>query len=125
LALFTGRLALQFVSQYEEGRAQGKLPLLGGGTITDETVLPQMGDEAIGLITALHYSQASATVHTRNHQAFEGRRGDRLLLLEIHLHQRAPGSSQAIKAVAARWRTGTRCWPRLRRVTSRSPRVAR
>ena len=49
LALFTGRLALQFVKQYEEAGLKGKLPLLGGGTITDETVLPQMGDEAIGL----------------------------------------------------------------------------
>jgi branched-chain amino acid transport system substrate-binding protein len=58
LALFTGRLALQFVKQYEEAGLKGKLPLLGGGTLTDETVLPQMGDEAIGIITALHYSQA-------------------------------------------------------------------
>jgi branched-chain amino acid transport system substrate-binding protein len=54
LVLFTGRLALQFVKQYQEAGLKDKLPLLGGGTITDETVLPQMGDEAIGLITALH-----------------------------------------------------------------------
>src|SRR5437763_10999072 len=55
LALFVGRLALQFMKQYEESGLKAKLPLLGGGTITDETVLPQMGDEAIGAITALHY----------------------------------------------------------------------
>ena len=40
---------------------QGKLPLLGGGTTTDESVLPSMGDEALGVITALHYSPALDT----------------------------------------------------------------
>jgi branched-chain amino acid transport system substrate-binding protein len=58
LRLFVGRLALQFMKQYEESGLKAKLPLLGGGTLTDESVLPQMGDEAVGTITALHYSQA-------------------------------------------------------------------
>ena len=58
LALFVGRLALQFTKQYQEAGLKDKLPLLGGGTTTDESALPQMGDEAIGIITALHYSQA-------------------------------------------------------------------
>ena len=40
--------ALQFMKQYQEAGLKGKLPLLGGGTTTDESVLPQMGDEAIG-----------------------------------------------------------------------------
>src|SRR5947208_1423411 len=76
LALFTGRLALQFVKQYEEAGLKGKLPLLGGGTITDETVLPQMGDEAIGLITALHYSQAlDNPANAKFNKAFEASAG--------------------------------------------------
>ena len=58
LALFVGRLALQFTKQYQEAGLKDRLPLLGGGTTTDESALPQMGDEAIGIITALHYSQA-------------------------------------------------------------------
>jgi branched-chain amino acid transport system substrate-binding protein len=35
--------------------------LIGGGTTTDEHVLPFMGDEAIGTVTALHYSAALNT----------------------------------------------------------------
>jgi len=65
LALFVGRLALQFMKQYEETGLKGKLPLLGGGTTNDEAVLPQMGDEAIGAVTALHYSAAIDTPQNR------------------------------------------------------------
>ena len=49
---------MQFVKQYKEYGLKDKIPLLGGGTTTDEHVLPSMGDEAIGTITALHYSAA-------------------------------------------------------------------
>ena len=57
-ALFFGGGALQFVKQYKDYGLKDKIPLLGGGTTTDESVLPSMGDEAIGTITALHYSAA-------------------------------------------------------------------
>ncbi len=57
-AMFTGRTTLQLVKQYQEFGLKGKIPLIGGGTTTDEHALPSMGDEAIGVITALHYSEA-------------------------------------------------------------------
>ena len=57
-AVFSGRLAIQFVKQYKEFGLKGKIPLIGGGTTTDEHVLPSMGDEAIGIMTPLHYSEA-------------------------------------------------------------------
>jgi branched-chain amino acid transport system substrate-binding protein len=57
-AVFSGRLALQFLKQYKEFGLKGKIPLIGGGTLTDEHVLPSMGDEALGVITPLHYSEA-------------------------------------------------------------------
>jgi branched-chain amino acid transport system substrate-binding protein len=76
LALFVGRLALQFMKQYQEAGLHGKLPLLGGGTTTDESVLPQMGDEALGTITALHYSQAIDTPQNAKFaKAFEAKAG--------------------------------------------------
>ena len=34
------------------------MPLIGTGTTTDESTLPSMGDEILGVITALHYSAA-------------------------------------------------------------------
>lgn len=60
-ALFLGRTALQFMRQYEEYGLHGRVPLIGAGPTTDEHVLPAMGDEAIGTITALHYSGALDT----------------------------------------------------------------
>jgi branched-chain amino acid transport system substrate-binding protein len=57
-ALLFGSGALQFVKQYKDYGLKAKIPLIGGGTTTDEHVLPSMGDEAIGTITTLHYSAA-------------------------------------------------------------------
>jgi len=56
--VFLARSSLQFTKQYEDFGLKAKIPLLGGGTTTDEHVLPSMGDEALGIITALHYSEA-------------------------------------------------------------------
>jgi branched-chain amino acid transport system substrate-binding protein len=60
-ALVLGRAALQFMRQYQEFGLKGRILLIGGGTTTDEHVLPFMGDEALGVITALHYSAALRT----------------------------------------------------------------
>lgn len=74
--LFLGRLALQFVKQYEEVGLKGRIPLIGGGTLTDEHALPSMGDEAIGIITALQYSAALETpANIRFAKAFEAKAG--------------------------------------------------
>jgi len=61
LVLLSGRLAIVLVKQYQEYGLKAKMPLLGAGTLTDESVLPSMGDEALGIITALHYSAALDT----------------------------------------------------------------
>ena len=103
LALFTGRLALQFVKQYEEAGLKGKLPLLGGGTITDETVLPQMGDEAIGLITALHYSQAlDNPANAKFNKAFEASAGKIPSYYSEATYTNARWIVEAIKAVGGK-----------------------
>jgi len=60
-ALFLGRAALQFMRQYQEYGLKDRVLLIGSGTTTDEHVLPFMGNEALGVITALHYSAALAT----------------------------------------------------------------
>jgi branched-chain amino acid transport system substrate-binding protein len=57
-AVFSGADALRFAKQYEEAGLKARLPLIGGGTFTDEHVLRTMGDEVLGVITALHYSAA-------------------------------------------------------------------
>ena len=57
-AIFSGADALRFAKQYSEAGLKGKRALIGGGTFTDEHVLRSMGDEVLGVVTALHYSAA-------------------------------------------------------------------
>jgi branched-chain amino acid transport system substrate-binding protein len=61
VAIFAGRSCLQFAKQYQEFGLKGKIPVIAAGPTTDESVLPQMGDEAIGFYGALHYSAAIDT----------------------------------------------------------------
>ena len=56
--VFSGADALRFVKQYSEAGLKARLPLVSGGTVTDEHVLRTMGDEALGIVSALHYSAA-------------------------------------------------------------------
>ena len=100
LALFVGRLALQFVKQYETSGLKDKLPLLGGGTTTDESVLPQMGDEAVGTVTALHYSAALDTpANVKFARAFEARAGKSASYYSEACYTTARWIVEAVKAV--------------------------
>jgi branched-chain amino acid transport system substrate-binding protein len=73
-AVFSGADALRFAKQYAEAGLKGRLPLIGGGTFTDEHVLRTMGDEALGIVTALHYSAALATPANKKFaQAYEAK----------------------------------------------------
>jgi branched-chain amino acid transport system substrate-binding protein len=63
--LMVGPMSLQFPKQL---RAAGiKKPIIGGGTSYDEFVLPFMGDEVIGDVSALMYS---AALETPKNEAF-------------------------------------------------------
>ena len=63
--LMVGPMSLHFPKQL---RASGyKKPILGGGTSYDEFVLPSMGDEVIGDVSALQYS---AALETPKNEAF-------------------------------------------------------
>ncbi len=65
-AIFTvmvGPMALQFPKQVQE--AGIRTPLIGGGTSYDEFVLPAMGDEVLGHVSALQYSAAIDTPRNR------------------------------------------------------------
>jgi branched-chain amino acid transport system substrate-binding protein len=55
------------VKAYREYGLGGKLPLLGYNTLTDDVLLPTLGDAALGIITAGHYS---ATLDTPENRAF-------------------------------------------------------
>ena len=73
-AIFSGADALRFTKQYDEAGLKAKMPLVGGGTLTDEHVLRTMGDEALGIVTALHYSAALENpANKRFAAAYEGK----------------------------------------------------
>jgi len=58
-SLMVGPMALQFPKQLQASGNQK--PVIGGGTSYDEFVLPSMGDEVIGHVSALQYSAAIET----------------------------------------------------------------
>lgn len=75
-AAAAGADALRLTRQYAEAGLKPRLPLIGSGNFTDEHVLRNMGDEALGIVTALHYSAALATPANRRFvQAYEAKYG--------------------------------------------------
>jgi branched-chain amino acid transport system substrate-binding protein len=64
-----GRWTLLFAKAYAESGLAGRVPLIAGGTYSDEHVLPQLGDESIGVVSAHHYSAALDTPANRRFRA--------------------------------------------------------
>jgi branched-chain amino acid transport system substrate-binding protein len=65
-AEFAGGDALHFLQQYREFGLEGRVPLIAGGTVTDESVLFEEGDLAKGVLTPLFYSPALNTQTNRD-----------------------------------------------------------
>ena len=53
---FAGSNGFRFVRQFAEYGLKGRIPLLGGMTAVDESILQQMGDDAIGIVSTNWYS---------------------------------------------------------------------
>jgi branched-chain amino acid transport system substrate-binding protein len=53
---FAGSNGFRFIRQFNEYGLKGKMQLVGGMTAIDESVLRNMGDEALGIETACWYS---------------------------------------------------------------------
>lgn len=64
-----GRWSVLFAKQYADSGLKERIPLIAGGTYTDEHVLSQLGDETIGVISAHHYSAALETPANRRFRA--------------------------------------------------------
>jgi branched-chain amino acid transport system substrate-binding protein len=69
---YAGADALRFVAQYAEYGLKGKIPLIGKGFLTDDLILQRLGDAAVGIVTALHWSRAIDTPENKKFvQAYE------------------------------------------------------
>ena len=66
---FAGVAALRFVKQFEDAGLRGKIPVLANQTAVDEALLRNMGDEALGIVSTMHYS---AALDTPANRAFVG-----------------------------------------------------
>jgi len=53
---FAGANGLRFMRQYAEYGLKDTIPLIGGMTSADESILKNMGDEALGVVTSSIYS---------------------------------------------------------------------
>jgi branched-chain amino acid transport system substrate-binding protein len=60
-AWFGGADAIRFVKQYQEYGLKGKVPLYGYNTLADDTILPAIGEPALGVVTVGHYTAATDT----------------------------------------------------------------
>jgi branched-chain amino acid transport system substrate-binding protein len=99
--LALGRWTLLFAKQWA---ASGlKVPLIAGGTYSDEHVLPQLGDESIGVISAHHYSAALDTPANRKfREAFEKKYNRLPSFYSENCYTGARAVSEAAKAVGGR-----------------------
>ncbi|HXJ77599.1 MAG TPA: ABC transporter substrate-binding protein [Candidatus Methylomirabilis sp.] len=101
--LALGRWTLLFAKQYAESGLQGRIPLIAGGTYTDEHVLPQLGDESIGVISAHHYSAALDTPANRKFRAAFEKKYDRIpSFYSEDCYTGARVVSEAAKAIGGR-----------------------
>src|SRR5262249_38251002 len=66
-AWVAGADAIRFVKQYKEYGLHERLPLTGHGVLVDDTILPAIGDAALGLVTMSSYT---ATIDTPENKAF-------------------------------------------------------
>jgi branched-chain amino acid transport system substrate-binding protein len=116
-AVFFGKLSLQFVKQYQDVGLKARIPLLGNGTLTDESVLPQMGDEALGIVSTLHYSAALDNPQNQKFaKAFEAKAGKVPSYYAETCYTNARWIVEAIKAVGGKVEDREQLLAALRRV---------
>ncbi len=66
-AWFAGADAIRFVKQYKEYGLPDRLPLLGYNVLSDDTILPAIGDTALGIVSVGAYS---AVIDSPENKAF-------------------------------------------------------
>jgi len=91
-AVFVAAQGVRFIKQYAEYGLKVRLPLIGSGVMTDEHVIRNLGDEAVGAVGALIWAPTLATPANRTY----------LKLAEAKVG-RTPAYFTAIMYSAGRW----------------------
>src|SRR5512138_2940482 len=112
-----GRWSVLFSKQYADSGLKGRIPLIAGGTYDDESVLSQLGDEAIGVVSAHHYSAALDTPANRTFRAaFEKAYSRPPSFYSENCYTGARVIEEAVKAVGGRVEDRAALMAALRRV---------
>lgn len=64
VGIFGGSLALNFVRAYQEAGLKRRIPLFGT-VLTEESILPEEGEAALGAVTVLNYARTGTSVNRR------------------------------------------------------------
>jgi len=91
-AVFVAAQGVRFIKQYAEYGLKARLPLIGSGVMTDEHVIRNLGDEAVGAVGALIWAPTLAIPANRTY----------LKLAEAKVG-RTPAYFTAIMYSAGRW----------------------
>jgi branched-chain amino acid transport system substrate-binding protein len=91
-AVFVAAQGVRFIKQYAEYGLKARLPLIGSGVMTDEHVIRNLGDEAVGAVGALIWAPTLTTPANRTY----------LKLAEARV-ARTPAYFTAIMYSAGRW----------------------
>ena len=121
--LMVGPMSLQFPKQL--AAAGNKKPVIGGGTSYDEFVLPSMGDEVIGHVSALQYS---AALDTPKNAAFVKKYREKYGKVPSYYSEANYTTAQMIHEVMKKTKasgrapsSSSRCSPRVKLETIRGP----
>jgi branched-chain amino acid transport system substrate-binding protein len=66
LAFLSGADAVRFFQAYRDFGLLGSVALLGGETLTDQSVLQDLGDRAVGLVTSGHFAEGRDAPETKD-----------------------------------------------------------
>lgn len=91
---------LRFFKAYKEFGLYGKIPLLGGETTTDQSVLQGMGPDALGMVTSGHFAEGRDDPATRDFvDAFYKKYNKYPSYYSAAMYTAARGVAEAIKSM--------------------------
>jgi branched-chain amino acid transport system substrate-binding protein len=103
VSTFAGGGAIRFVKQYADTTLKGKIPLVATGFQMDEAVLRQLGDEAVGIVSALFWSPTlDNPANTAFVKGFSARHGKTPSVYHMSMNSGARWVCEALKATEAK-----------------------
>ena len=96
---FAGAGATRVLKHYQSFGLKEKIPILGGRALVDPSVLPTMGDEALGVVSASHYTPTLDTpANKRFVRAYRTKYGRPPSHYSVDLYVSAQTIMEALKA---------------------------